>query len=145
MVEHDAKGAAMRVFPLLICAGVLMLPACLGSSSEDTLENPAAPAEVTPVKQGKVSIPLGMSSAQVLKELGPADSAEALGDGREMWRYSGKKAGYVYVSKEPVQTLIIGEYSADTGPDVPGQRLLLTVVIDRSKKVSDFNFALMGR
>lgn len=136
----------MRIFPILVCACFLMLPGCFGSSSTGTADAPSADeGSQTVTRQGKIEIPVGTPVARVLKTLGPADSTDTTDDGREIWRYSHKRAEYVYASNSGnVQTLILGGYIADPQPESPGQALLLTVVFDRAKKVADFNFALMA-
>lgn len=121
-----------------------MLPACVGGSSEDTL-NPEPVETRTVANQDKVEIPVGMPSAQVLKLLGPADATESAGNGREIWRYSQKRAEYAYFSNSGnAHMLVLGKYIANPTPDSPGLPLMLTIVIDPAKKVSDFNFAQMA-
>lgn len=133
----------MRILPILACACVLLLPACTGSS-EGTLDPTPAP-EQTIVQADKIELPVGSPVARVLKTLGPADATEQAAGGREIWRYSHKRAEYVYASKAGgVETLVIGKYVADPQPESPGQTLLLTIVLDPAKKITDFNFALMG-
>ena len=135
----------MRIVPILVCVCALMLAGCFGSSTsadpeagspDDTLQNVAV--------QDKTEIPIGAPVSRVIRDLGPADSTDVTDDGREIWRYSGKRAEYVYASNSGnVQTLIIGRYVADPQPESPGQALLLSIVFDKAKKVADFNFALL--
>ena len=116
----------------------------MGSSPDNTLD-PAPKSGQAEVQQEKIEIPLGMPASQVIKILGTVDSAEAIEGGREIWRYSGKKATYVYASKsDRVQALVIGNYIREPQAGSPGQTVLLTVVFDSAKKVSDFNFAIMS-
>ncbi|MCC8193679.1 MAG: hypothetical protein LIP28_03425 [Deltaproteobacteria bacterium] len=135
----------MRIFPIIACTCCLLLAACNGSSPEGTLD-PVPPSErQTPVHSDKIEIPLGSPVSRVLDALGPADSTETWEGGREVWRYSRKKADYVYASKSGGgQTLVIGKYVREPQPESPGQPLLLTIVFDPAKKVVDFNFSLMG-
>lgn len=134
----------MRIFQILACACVFLLPACTGSSSDGTLDPTPAP-EQTIVEANKIELPVGSPVARVLKALGPADATEHASGGREIWRYSHKRAEYVYASKAGgIETLVIGKYIADPQAESPGQSLLLTIVFDPAKKVADFNFALMA-
>ena len=134
----------MRIFSLIACLCCLMLTACVGSSSDKTLD-PTPPSEQTEAVKDKAEIPLGAPVAHVLKILGPADTTDSAEGGREIWRYSGKKAEYVYVSKSSgVQALVLGSYIREPEAASPGQTLLLTIVFDSAKKVADFNFALMS-
>ena len=116
----------------------------MGGSGEDTLD--PTPAESrTAVSKDKIEIPMGMPSARVIQLLGPAGSTESAGNGREIWRYTHKRAEYAYVSNSGnVQTLILGKYIADPTPESPGQSLMLTIVLDPAKKVADFNFAQLA-
>lgn len=122
-----------------------MFAGCLGSSTSTGAEaESSGSSQQTIAVQDKTEIPIGAPASRVVKDLGPPDSTDATDDGREIWRYSGKLAEYVYASNAGnVQTLVIGRYIADPQPESPGQGLLLTIVFDRAKKVADFNFALL--
>ena len=139
----------MRIVPIFVCICALMLPlvltGCFGSStSADPEAGSSGGSQQTVAVQDKTEIPIGAPVSRVVKDLGPADSTDVTDDGREIWRYSGKRAEYVYASNSGnVQTLVIGRYIADPQPESPGQGLLLTIVFDNAKKVADFNFALM--
>lgn len=134
----------MRIVPILLCCCALLLPACVGGSSEGTL-TPEPGESQTIAAQDKVEIPMGTPSAKVLRLLGPASSTEAGSNGREIWRYTHKRAEYAYVSNSGnVHTLILGKYIADPTQDSPGQSLMLTIVLDPAKKVADFNFAQLA-
>lgn len=136
----------MRIFPIFVCACFLMLSACTGSSSEGTLDDPASQAtEQASTQQNKIEIPIGSPVSRVLSALGSADSTDVTDNGREMWRYSHKRAGYVYTSNAgAVQTLVIGNYIAEPTPESPGNTLLLTIIFDPAKKVADYNFTLLS-
>lgn len=136
----------MRILPIFVCACFLMLSACTGSSSEGTLDDPASQgAEQASARQDKIEIPIGAPVARVIDALGPADSTDVTDNGREMWRYSYKRAGYVYTSNAGgVQTLVIGNYIAQPAAESPGNTLLLTIVFDPAKKVADYNFTLLS-
>ena len=139
------KGTTMRIFPILTCACFLLLAACTGSSSNGTLDPEASATDSQTVQQEKIIIPKGATASRVLSLLGPADSTDMADNGREMWRYTHKRAEYVYVSNSgAVQTLVIGNYNPSPNPGDPGQTMLLTIVFDAAKKVADFNFALMA-
>ena len=130
----------MRFFPIVTCACFLLLAACTGSSPKDTL-TPAT--EGQELLQEKIEIPKGTAVARVLNLLGPADSTAIAANGSESWSYSHKRAEYAYVSNSGVvQTLVIGNYNPSPVPGDSGQTLLLTIMFDPGKKVSDFNFAL---
>ena len=136
----------MRIFPILVCACFLTLTGCIGSSTNGTLDAPSSGAETqtAATQQGKIEIPVGAPASRVLRDLGPADATDMTDNGREMWRYTYKRAEYVYVSNTgSVQTLVLGKYIADPAPESPGHSLLLTIVFDQAKKVADFNFAIM--
>jgi len=122
-----------------------MLAGCFGSStSADPEAESSGISRQAAAIQEKTEIPIGSPASRVIKALGPADSTDTTDDGREIWRYSGKRAEYVYASNSGnVQTLVIGRYIADPQPESPGQGLLLTIVFDKAKKVADFNFALL--
>lgn len=122
-----------------------MLAGCVGSSaSADPEAGSSDDSHQAAAVQDKTEIPIGAPVSRVIKALGPADSTDVTDDGREIWRYSGKRAEYVYASNSGnVQTLIIGRYIADPQPESPGQGLLLTILFDKAKKVADFNFALL--
>lgn len=121
-----------------------MLAACTGGSETATLDPASTSASgserTEPSTSGEVQLALGTPSAQVISLLGPADSTAPMDGGRQMWRYTGKRAKYIYVSNaDNKQTLIIGNYSRDgSGAGLP---LLLTVVLDPAGKVADFNFS----
>ena len=134
----------MRIFSILVCFFCLSLTACMGSSPDKPLDPASSSAQVE-VQKDKIEIPLGMSVSQVLKLLGTADSTESIGGGHEIWRYSSKKAAYVYASKDSgIQALVVGNYIREPQLDSPGQAILLSVVFDSAKKVANFNFAIMG-
>ncbi len=133
----------MRIFPILLCVCFLMLTACSSSSSNGTLDPEPSVSDSQTVTREKIEIPKGASVSRVLDLLGPADATDAAGNGREIWRYIYKRAEYIYVSNSSaVQTLVIGNYNPSPVSGDPGQTLLLTIVFDSGKKVSDFNFAL---
>ena len=135
----------MRIFMILACACVLLLPACSGSSADGTLDPTSQETGQPAARQAKIEIPIGSPVARVLRALGPADATDAASGGREIWRYNQKKAEYVYSSKTSgTDTLIIGNYDPNPQPESPGQPLLLTIVFDPAKKVADFSFALMS-
>ena len=138
----------MRIFSILACLFCLSLTACVGSSPDNTLDPAPTSGQAkvqSETQKDKIEIPLGMSASQVLKILGAADSTEIAEGGREIWRYSGKKAAYVYASKsDGVQALVIGNYIREPQASDPGQVVLLTVVFDSAKKASNFNFAIMA-
>ena len=133
----------MRIFLVITCLCCLLLGACTEPSPTGTLD-PTPSSEQTATQKDRIEIPIGTPLSHVLKTLGTADTIEAADNGREIWRYSGKKAEYAYFSKNTgTQTLIIGNYLNDPHPGAPGQTLLLTIVFDAAKKVADFNVALM--
>ena len=140
---HRNKEVIIRFFTTFIITCCFFLTACTGGSDTATLD-PGKADTVQPAQTGAVSdeirLAVGTPSAAVISLLGPADNAETMDNGRQMWRYSGKSAEYIYFSNaDNVQTLVIGKYSrTGTGPGLP---FLLTVVLDPAGKVIDFNFS----
>ncbi|MDL2209929.1 hypothetical protein LJC26_03900 [Desulfovibrio sp. OttesenSCG-928-O18] len=132
----------MRIFSLFAVLCCFFLAACTGSSDSGSLDVEKADSKQIASAPDKIEIPVGAPASRVLQLLGQADSITAGANGREIWRYSGKRAGYVYSSNSNnVQMLIIGNYSRGGADGVP---LLLTIVFDPAKKVVDFNFAQMA-
>lgn len=133
----------MHFFKTFLIVCCLMLAACTGGSETATLDPDKADSREIAAVTGETRLALGAPSAQVVSLLGPADSTAAMDNGRQMWRYTGKRAKYIYVSNaDNVQTLIIGEYSRDgSGAGLP---LLLTVILDPAGKVADFNFSQLN-
>ena len=132
----------MRILSLLTVLCCLSLAACTGSSdagSPDVNKTDKADSKEIAAAADKIEIPVGAPASRVIQLLGPAEDIEAGANGREIWRYTGKRASYVYSSNSNnVQTLILGDYSRDGSSG--GMALLLTIVIDPAKKVVDFNF-----
>lgn len=129
----------MRSIHIAIIACCLVLAACAGGSETATLEPDKADSRQVAAMADQIAIPVGAPSATVISLLGPADSTMALDDGRQMWRYSGKSAEYIYVSNaDNRHTLIIGKYNRNGGSGLP---LLLSVMFDPAGKVVDFNFS----
>lgn len=130
----------MRILSLLAVFGCLFLAACAGSSGSAPPDPDKADSREIAAAPGEIEIPLGAPASRVLQLLGPAEDVKPGPEGREIWRYSGKRADYVYASNSNhVQTLVIGEYSHGGGSG--GLPLLLTIIFDPTKKVADFNFA----
>lgn len=139
----------MRIFPILICACALLLPACFAASPEKTdpalSSDSASESDQAAANADAIEIPIGSPMARVLKALGPADATDYPDGKREIWRYTHKRAEYAYTAKTGgAATLVIGKYIVAPQPESPGQRLLLTIVFDAAKNVADFNFALMA-
>jgi hypothetical protein len=135
----------LTIFSIICC---VFLAACSEYSTTSTLDVDKADSKQAAEFAGKIEIPVGMKDAQVLQLLGPADSSDTEESGHHIWRYSGKRAEYVYVSnKENGQTLIIGNYIAapsyEPGKESGGLPLLMTIIFDPSKKVVNFTFAQM--
>lgn len=127
----------------------LSLAACSGSSTSSTLDVDKVDSGQTSAFSKKIEIPEGMKDVEALQLLGPADSMETDGSGRQIWRYSGKRAEYVYVSnRDNGHTLVIGNYIAnpvyEPGKESGGLPLFLTIVFDPTKKVVNFNFSQMA-
>jgi len=133
----------MRILSLSAVFCCLFLAACAGSSDSGSPDMEKADSKQIAAAPDKIEIPVGAPASRVLQLLGPAEDIEAGPNGREIWRYTGKRAGYVYSSNSNnVQTLIIGDYSRDGTSG--GLSLLLTIVIDPAKKVVDFNFTQLA-
>lgn len=131
----------MRIFALLPVFCCLLLAAC-GGSETATLDADKADSKQVAEQQDQIEIPIGTAASRVVQLLGPADSTENLADGRQLWRYSQKRAAFVYTSNSGnVYTLIIGKYIREPGAKSPGLPLMLTLVFDSARKVADFNFA----
>lgn len=133
----------MRIllFSAMFCC--LVLSACTGASTSGSPALDTADSRDLATVPGIIEIPTGIPASRVLQLLGPADRTETLPDGRQMWRYTDKRADYVYTSNSGnVHTLIIGGYKAEGQEG--GVPLLLTVVLDPAKKVTDFNVAQMN-
>lgn len=139
----------MRIYSLFLFFLIgccLFLAACSSSSATSTLDQDRADSSQITETPKTIEIHIGMKDTAVLQLLGPADTVETGADGRSVWRYSGKRAEYVYVSnRDNGQTLVIGDYAAGSsgGPGgyPSGLPLLMTFVFDPSKKVENFNFA----
>ena len=130
----------MRFISIFSVACCLTLAACTGGSNTATLTPDKADSREVATLPDETRLALGLSPAQVISLLGPADNISPADDGRQMWRYIGKRAKYVYVSNaDNKQTLVIGEYSQDGSG--AGLDLLLTVVMNAAGKVVDFNFS----
>lgn len=138
----------MRVPLLAALLSCFALTACMGGGADtQTLDAPDA-AQTAPAQTAsaatvdKIEIPVGTPEARVLQLLGPADAVESGGDGRTLWRYTGKRTEYVYVSNATnVPVLIIGKYEREPNEKSLGLPLMLTLVFDPARKIVDFNFA----
>lgn len=136
----------MRVRTFAAFLFCLTLTACMGGGSDtQTLDTPAPGPAASAPSAAQIEIPVGTAEARVLQLLGPADAVEAGENGRVLWRYSGKRAEYVYVSNATnVPVLMIGKYIRQPDAKSGGLPLVLTLVFDPARKVIDFNFAQIG-
>lgn len=132
----------MRVHIFVVLLSCFAVTACMGGGSDtQTLDTPAAQTD-SAAAMDKVEIPVGTPESRVLQLLGPADAVENGGDGRTLWRYTGKRSEYVYVSNATnVPVLIIGKYERAPDEKSMGLPLMLTLVFDPARKIIDFNFA----
>lgn len=129
---------AMRTLSMLAVVCCFFMTGCFGGADSGAKEIENDAPQATSEKQDAIEIPVGASASRVAQLLGPADEATVLEDGRQLWRYANKRVEYIYVSNPGNgHVLVIGGYSRGNTP------LLLTIVLDSAKKVTDFNFVNM--
>lgn len=132
----------MRILAVFSAFCCLFLAACTSGSDTNTLDPDKADSSQNTEAASQIEIPIGMAASRVLQLLGPADATDTDDSGRQMWRYSGKLAEYVYVSNsDGAHTLVIGKYIRNPSEKSFGLPLMLTLVFDQGRKVVNFNFA----
>lgn len=129
----------MRKLIILAVAlfAALSLTACSGGSSDGSLDV-EKPGSSRPADGKNIEIPIGAPESRVTKLLGTPDMTDTDVDGRTIWMFMNKTAGYVYVSNSTnIPVLEIGDYMSEGESAMP---VMLTVIISKGKVV-DFNFA----
>ncbi|GHV53798.1 hypothetical protein FACS1894206_05220 [Deltaproteobacteria bacterium] len=125
----------------------LLLVGCVGGTGGAAKPSPVeadkADSQEIAAISGTIEISIGMHKNRVLALLGTATDISKDEKEREVWRYNGKRAEFVYASnRNNVQTLVIGGYMpSPTLEERGGMPLLLRIVLDPAHNVADFNFS----